>query len=432
MSRLKHFYAIIIISVFVSIICSCAQKGPRLKSNAITYYGTVVSRDLDLKDQSSAGQEIKSFYAENQRVVALVKFKNISGRHRVQWRWYDPAANLYLESENYSLGSSPGKYVRDTTAYHYITISGEEAQHISGKWRVDIYVDDEPKDTKEFWINPGPDPRILSLAPGEQHSSYFGLIIGIEEYENLNPADFAVADARQMKEYFIKKLGIPEHNIISLGDAKKATKSTLTGLLKKTLPLTVDEGFTLFVYFSGHGYFDIHTKERYLIPSDGDIGIIEQTGYNLKEFYNDLEKLNVSEIYVVLDTCFSGTARGGESLVKGERPMYQEGEIGSYSNYKKLTILSATSPTQTANSYEGTSHGLFTYFIMAGLKGEADTNQDGDITVEELFDYTSFHVRKTANMNSKNQIPTLYSPSGDVHRNKVLTSLKDTIVPVEK
>ena len=39
-------------------------------------------------------------------------------------------------------------------------------------------------------------------------------------------------------------------------------------------------------------------------------------------------------------------------------------------------------------------HGIFTYYLLKGLRGEADENNDGTITVEELKDYVPSSVQE--------------------------------------
>jgi uncharacterized caspase-like protein len=48
-------------------------------------------------------------------------------------------------------------------------------------------------------------------------------------------------------------------------------------------------------------------------------------------------------------------------------------------------------------------HGLFTYYLLRALRGEADTNRDGDVTLGETVTYLSQKVRwaSKTNMNQE-------------------------------
>ena len=43
-------------------------------------------------------------------------------------------------------------------------------------------------------------------------------------------------------------------------------------------------------------------------------------------------------------------------------------------------------------------HGLFTYYLVRGLQGDADANGDGRVTVDELYDYVYHHVDRDARL----------------------------------
>jgi uncharacterized caspase-like protein len=45
----------------------------------------------------------------------------------------------------------------------------------------------------------------------------------------------------------------------------------------------------------------------------------------------------------------------------------------------------------------GGGHGVFTFYFLKGLRGEADQNSDGIVTLGEAMDYTSEHVRRDTN-----------------------------------
>ena len=48
-------------------------------------------------------------------------------------------------------------------------------------------------------------------------------------------------------------------------------------------------------------------------------------------------------------------------------------------------MLSAAKDNQTSQSIEEAKHGLFSYYMMLGMEGGADTNNDNKITASELF-----------------------------------------------
>ena len=209
-----------------------------------------------------------------------------------------------------------------------------------------------------------------------------------------------------MKDYFIRIMRVPEENIVMLIDSD-ATKGRIQGYLEKYLPSNVTRETTLYVYFAGHGAPDMEDGDPYLVPYDGDTQFLEQTGYKLRKLYKDLESLNIRQSYVFLDSCFSGTAsRAADMLTQGTRPALlnvKDVELTTES----IISLNASSKGQTSNAYQEEKHGLFTYYLLRALKGEADTNDDKWVSIKEVYDYVSRHVHRVARRLGTEQDPSI-------------------------
>jgi uncharacterized caspase-like protein len=213
----------------------------------------------------------------------------------------------------------------------------------------------------------------------------YAVVIGIETYrEKLPKADYAAGDAQIFAEYAQRVLGVPEQNLALLtGD--RASKSDFEKYFERWLPNHVEEGGTVYVYYSGHGAPDPAKGDAYLVPYDADPSYIEQTGYSLTRLYQQLAKLPAQSVVVALDSCFSGA--GGHSVIaKGARPLVSVVETDVPA---RLTVLSASAGDQISNSYQDKGHGLFTYFLLKGLR------QKG-ADFKAAFDYLQPEVAKTA------------------------------------
>lgn len=194
------------------------------------------------------------------------------------------------------------------------------------------------------------------------------VVIGIERYrENLPKADFAAGDAKLAGEYFRRVLGVAEENIVVLTD-DRATKSDFEKYFEQWLPNHADKDAEVFVYFSGHGAPDPAKGDAYLVPFDADPTYIKQTGYSVKRLYAQLGRLPAKSVTVAMDSCFSG-AGGRSVLAKGARPLVtvQQGAPPA-----RITVLSAAAGDQISNSYQEKGRGLFTYFLLKGLKEKGD------------------------------------------------------------
>lgn len=212
------------------------------------------------------------------------------------------------------------------------------------------------------------------------------VVIGVERYrENLPKADFAASDARLAAEYFKRVLGVPEQNLALLVD-ERAAKSDFEKYFERWLPNRVEAGDEVFVYFSGHGAPNPSKGDAYLVPYDGDPTYIDQTGYPLKRMYEQLGKLPAKSAIVAMDSCFSG-AGGRSVLAKGARPLVTV-SVGE-ALPARITVLAASAGDQTSNTYQEKGHGLFTYFLLKGLK---DRGPD----MKGVFEYLKPEVARTA------------------------------------
>jgi hypothetical protein len=240
----------------------------------------------------------------------------------------------------------------------------------------------------------------------KSNKNAFAIVIGIEHYrQQLPKADYATNDAKKVSEYLTKVLGYPEENVITLLN-EHATKSDFEKYFEKWLANNIEKGSTVFVYYSGHGAPDPKSGSAYLVPYDGDPSFIDQTGFSLKRMYEALEKLPAKKVMVALDSCFSG-AGGRSVLAKGARPIVLTVDNPVLLS-QKITVLSASGGDQISSTYEEKRHGLFTYFMLKGIKNEDVIRSDGSLIINDLFGYVKPQVERIARkMYNNEQTPQM-------------------------
>jgi len=229
----------------------------------------------------------------------------------------------------------------------------------------------------------------------------YAIVIGIESYrQNLPKADFAVRDAQTVTRYLTRAMGYPEENVVTLIN-DRALKSDFEKYFEKWLSNQVEKESTVFVYFSGHGAPDPKTGSAYLVPYDGDPTFIAETGYSLSRMYAALGRLPAKEVIVALDSCFSG-AGGRSVLAKGARPLVMNLQTGTALS-KNMTVLAASSGDQISSTYEEKGHGLFTYFLLKGIKDGNGVNPDGSFRMADLYGYLKPQVERIARKQYNNE-----------------------------
>jgi len=392
------------LTLFTFFSCSSTneiRKPPSLKIAELT-----LSKGIDKGAIAHPINPTSAFITQDTEAIASLNIENMYGRHTIRWDWHGTDGKINYTSGDYQVNVSKNKFHKQFTIWHSLPIKGEKASNNLGQWQVKIYFDGELHTTKGLNIEYADIdieklPQIAQVYPNR-----WGLVIGIETYSNLPSVDYAKKDALLVRDYFTKILGIPQENLIFLAD-EKATKSAIMGNIKEHLPKNLEKDSTLYIYFAGHGAPDVDKGDAYLIPYDGDMKYITQSGYKLKDFYQDISSLDISRTYVFLDSCFSGSsARGEKMLLAGARPALIHVEDVAVTSDKVIS-LTASKGGQISNSYKEMEHGLFTYYLLSGLRGLADTNNDGWIGVGELYSYVKVQVNQKARRKGSEQTPSL-------------------------
>ena len=400
---------ILLLCCFLVFSCSSIKKNQ--KKPTLAFHGLILSKDVSKQTSIAVPEDpTNNFSVLDSKVVALVRFENLSGRYRIRWDWYSPGGGLYFSTGDFPLFTTEGKYLKDATAWHSLNLKGDDAVEFPGEWIVKVFVNDDLADSKTFTL--ASEKKTVELPIDNTPRPYptdWGLIIGIEDYSHLPVVNYAKKDALVMKDYFIKILRVPEENVITLINSD-ATKARIQGYLEKYIPSNITSETTLYVYFAGHGAPDMESGEPYLIPYDGDTMFIEQTGYNLKKFYNDIGKLRARQTYVFLDSCFSGSAsRANEMLTKGARPALLNVKDIEFKQ-DRIVSISASSKGQISNAFPEKEHGLFTYYVLKAFDGDADANDDQWISVKEVYNYVYRQVNRVSRRLGAEQKPTIWPP----------------------
>jgi len=232
------------------------------------------------------------------------------------------------------------------------------------------------------------DVKIDIPETGKKKRNAVALLIGISNYKNtrIPPVKYANRDISLMRQYLEKAIGYEKENILPQDPDEVFTLATMKNYLKSKLPsyLRQDGTSEVFIYFVGHGAPSPNGDATYFIPYDGDPDYVSDiNAYNSREFYEDIKNLKASKKIVVIDACFSGQAGDGSMLISNASPIYVRVENPLMVDNKSILFLSSEGD-QVSNWYPEKRQSMFTYFFLRGLKGDADMDRDGKITVGEL------------------------------------------------
>jgi len=241
----------------------------------------------------------------------------------------------------------------------------------------------QQRDLKIEKIEP---PKAPSNAPA--HS--YAVIVGISAYPKLDAAHqlrFPERDAQSIYTALISPEGgnFKAENVRVLTGAK-ATLANIRQDIDVWLPSVAQGDDRVVIYFAGHGF--IFDGKGYLAPYDFDMANPTGSGYPMQELGDVIGgKIHAKWKILLTDACHSGalSPEDTESLNHG---------LGDASP----SLFSLTASRDREVSYESPEleggHGVFTYYVVKGLEGEADANHDGIVTADELAEYVHAQVRE--------------------------------------
>ena len=246
-------------------------------------------------------------------------------------------------------------------------------------------------------IEPGP------VSSRSNRRAGFALIVGVERTrDQLPPATFAAADAELFSLFAEKTLGIPRAHIRTLVDARAGSADIEDALV--WLKENAGPDSSIWFYFSGHGTPSVKDGEALLVPYDADPRAPERRGIPVPALLERLAQLPGKERFVILDACFSGT--GKRSVVpEGKRPLLPVKALAATSG--GLAVFSATEARGTSGPASQSSHGLFTFHFLQGLRGAADRDGDGVVTAAEQATYVRQRVSQEAREQGGEQLPQI-------------------------
>ena len=257
----------------------------------------------------------------------------------------------------------------------------------------------------------------LNIKTNILNNNKVALIFGIENYATNPKATFANYDAKAFYQYAKNIFGVKNENIKMLIDEEANLVSSL-GALNKWLPSKIKQNHTeLIIYFAGHGLASTDGEQLYLLPQDGDSDLLARTAISREEIFQLVSELKPKSVTVFFDACYSGVSRDEESLLASARPLMIVAD--DQDTPENFTIFSASQLDQISSGLKEAKHGIFSYYLMKGLEGNADSNQDKKITNGELLAYMDENVSQKASELGRQQNPSL---AGDP--NKVLMSYR--------
>lgn len=245
-------------------------------------------------------------------------------------------------------------------------------------------------------------PRIIrkshpQFADVEKVAKLWLLLVGVNQYQDkhLPSLQYSALDCQGLEEALKEAThSLRAREVIALNDFtdKKPNLATFRQSLGHITADAQPED-TVLLYFSGHGVLEAQNQQVFLCLADTIKEQLTSTGLAIKELLQCLSDCRAEQQLVWLDACHSGgmTLRG--SLIKPKpqsllNPTPQLVKVLRRKAAKSQGFYALLSCDQTQQSWEfpELGHGVFTYYLMRGLRGEAADTQ-GTISMDSLYQY---------------------------------------------
>ncbi len=215
----------------------------------------------------------------------------------------------------------------------------------------------------------------------------WSVIVGVSRYTHMPTLKYTDDDAYHLYAFLKSPEGgaVPDEQITVLID-EDANKEQIIRTMKRKFH-KADANDVIVFYFSGHGF------DGSFIPSDYD-------GKNNLLSHSDLisvlESSQAKHKVVFADACHSGSLQQNNALAA--KAPYSKKLSDYYNQFNDsnggLALLMSSKETEYSLEDHGLRQGVFSHYLMRGLKGEANADKDRKISISELYDYVSHNVRR--------------------------------------
>jgi hypothetical protein len=242
-----------------------------------------------------------------------------------------------------------------------------------------------------------------------------GLVIGVSRHKDygIPKLRYAEEDAISFHNYLTDPDGgaVPSRNVTLLTNEHASRAKILDRLYYLARKARSED--TVVVYFAGYGAAAARSNgtdetqevaaESYLVPYDAQLNDIPGTCLSMKRIEEALAGIHAREVVVIFDTSFGGSI-GERGLAGSAGP---EPLLLSFVATPGRCLLLSGKPGESAMEVEDYRHGVFTFYVLEGLRGPADGNKDGLTTLAELHEYLAGKVPEETEMEGNAQHPQL-------------------------
>jgi caspase domain-containing protein len=228
---------------------------------------------------------------------------------------------------------------------------------------------------------------VVGAAVGEARAARFAVIVGNNEGHGRDMRlQYAETDAERMARLLVNVGGFEQADTTLLRGKTAADIRQALTVLRNRLGGRSGQDLVVF-YYSGHADADSLHVGRESLP--------------LAELKAQIAALPATARVVVLDACQAGSLLG----IKGgaAAPVFDVMALEALP--RGLALLASSTESEVAQESEALGGSFFTHFLLTGLRGAADRDRNGSVSLAESYEFASRHTLAA----------TVTSPAGPQH-----------------
>lgn len=207
----------------------------------------------------------------------------------------------------------------------------------------------------------------------------YALLFAVEDYDHWPNLRYPISDAKKIHRVLEQIYGFQTELIVN------PTREDIFIAIQKYTEKIYNDEDQLFIFFAGHGYYNISFKGGYLVASDTKLPTVDSVMLSYvthSRIRDDIDRMGCKHIFLVMDTCYSGTfdreiaMRGSGDL---SRQQLNSGSIKRISEHTTRWYLTSGQNEQVPDDSK------FVRAFLAALQNGGGA--DKILTIEEILSY---------------------------------------------
>jgi Caspase domain len=255
-------------------------------------------------------------------------------------------------------------------------------------------------------------------------SSRYALLIGVGECQHQPwSLPVTVKDMQAVYQIIVAPdfCGYPQENVHLLHDETATRDNILEGLAWLKEQASLNPECTILIYYSGHGWLDLVTKNYYLIPHDvaGDLPLAN-TALSAEDFTKAIQEIKSQRVLVVIDSCYAQGMAATKEITRGFEPTAIPKSItNALSQGKGRAVFTSCDKNEKSWIRRDALMSIYTYHFIEALQGAGNLPDDTVVRLSHLMNYLGKTVPQTAS----SQFREIQTPNFDISNQDFAVSI---------